>query len=212
MRLPGWLSGGSKQARPEIKAIGRDALDACLQGLHPGQKPHDFVPEVLQMFGGDDPLDKVSAWQVSGPVPHWLYVSYGFSELYEKDSPFGDVSGFGFELTLRLARTSGETTPPTWPVAFLQAVARYVFRTGNVFDSGHFMDLGEPIDDAGSVVTAVGFSPDSRLGVLQTPLGAVRFLQVIGLTTEEGREVGEGSADGVIARLREGNSLGVMGR
>ena len=39
-------------------------------------------------------------------------------------------SGFGFELTFRLKRESGETNPPTWPATLMQALARYVFQTG----------------------------------------------------------------------------------
>ena len=39
-------------------------------------------------------------------------------------------SGFGFELTFRLKRESGESAPPTWPAALLQALARYVFTSG----------------------------------------------------------------------------------
>lgn len=40
-------------------------------------------------------------------------------------------SGFGFELTFRLRREPGETNPPTWPATLMQALARYVFQTGN---------------------------------------------------------------------------------
>jgi len=39
-------------------------------------------------------------------------------------------SGFGFELTFRLRREPGETAPPTWPATLLQALARYVFQSG----------------------------------------------------------------------------------
>lgn len=39
-------------------------------------------------------------------------------------------SGFGFELTFRLKREKGEMSPPTWPAALMQALARYVFQSG----------------------------------------------------------------------------------
>jgi hypothetical protein len=39
-------------------------------------------------------------------------------------------SGFGFELTFRLKREPGETAPPTWPAAVMQALAKYVFQSG----------------------------------------------------------------------------------
>ena len=43
-----------------------------------------------------------------------------------RDSP----SGFGFELTFRLKKQAGETSPPSWPAELLQSLARYVFQTG----------------------------------------------------------------------------------
>lgn len=39
-------------------------------------------------------------------------------------------SGFGFELTFRLKKQVGETSPPSWPAELLQSLARYVFQTG----------------------------------------------------------------------------------
>ena len=40
------------------------------------------------------------------------------------------ISGFGFELTLRLKREEDDTCPPTWPAALMQSLARYVFKSG----------------------------------------------------------------------------------
>ena len=47
-------------------------------------------------------------------------------------------SGFGFELTFRLKRETGETAPPTWPAALMQALARYVFLSGRIHVLQHF--------------------------------------------------------------------------
>ena len=46
------------------------------------------------------------------------------------------TSGFGFELTFRLKREEGETAPPTWPAALMQALARYVFQSENNLCAG----------------------------------------------------------------------------
>ena len=57
------------------------------------------------------------------PVPHWHYVTYGFSELYAKESSDAATSGYGFELTFRLAAEAAEnadSTPPVWPMNLLQ--------------------------------------------------------------------------------------------
>ncbi|MPC58265.1 Suppressor of fused [Portunus trituberculatus] len=62
-------------------------------------------------------------------------VSFGCSDLHgdgrvhEQTGPEGP-SGFGFELTMRLKREEGEKSPPTWPAAIMQALAKYVFQSG----------------------------------------------------------------------------------
>ncbi|MFV2172583.1 suppressor of fused domain protein [Actinomadura sp. LOL_016] len=55
-------------------------------------------------LGGPDPLDGISVYPRADPVPHWHFVSYGMSELYEKTSSNADESGWGFEFTFRLVR------------------------------------------------------------------------------------------------------------
>jgi hypothetical protein len=61
--------------------------------------------------------------------------SFGLSDLHG-DGRVHDISGpetpsgFGFELTFRLKREPGETAPPTWPAAVMQALAKYVFQSG----------------------------------------------------------------------------------
>ena len=95
-------------------------------------------------LGGGDPLDGVEVWESERGVPHWHYITYGFSELYEKENDTPDVSGYGFELTFRLKR-SGEEQPPSWPVSLLQNLGRYIFSSGNVFSSGHYIDCNGPI-------------------------------------------------------------------
>ncbi len=51
------------------------------------------------------------------------------------------ASGFGFELTFRLKREDGETGPPTWPAALMQALARYVFQSENTLCAGNLATL-----------------------------------------------------------------------
>lgn len=62
--------------------------------------------------------------------------SFGLSDLHgdgrvhnNSNGPEGP-SGFGFELSFRLLKDSSETAPPTWPARLMQALAKYVFRTG----------------------------------------------------------------------------------
>lgn len=54
------------------------------------------------------------------------YFIHHLLRVARRDSP----SGFGFELTFRLKKQAGETSPPSWPAELLQSLARYVFQTG----------------------------------------------------------------------------------
>jgi len=84
-------------------------------------------------LGGPDPLDGISAYVRTEPVPHWHYISYGMSELYEKESDNPEQSGWGFEFTFRLARNPADHEIPLWPANLMQNLARYVFQSGNWF-------------------------------------------------------------------------------
>jgi len=63
--------------------------------------------------------DERWAWATS-LVPE---VSLGLSGLYSKQLK-GDWSGFGHELTFRLAKTAGEGEVPLWPINILVNMAR----------------------------------------------------------------------------------------
>jgi tetratricopeptide (TPR) repeat protein len=114
------------------------------------------------------------------------------------------VSGFGFELTLRLARDPAEEQPPTWALSFLQNLGRYVFGSGNRFALGHKMGLNGPIAlDQDTRITAVCFADDPELGEISSEHGSARFLQVVGITEDEYRLIQEWSTAGFVEILRE---------
>lgn len=164
---------------------GIDAIDAAMQALYPDQPGHYYGTVVPYMLGGGDPLDLLGAWESERGQPHWHYVTYGFSELYEKETDNPAVSGYGFELTFRLKRGE-EEQPPVWPMNLLQNLARYVFTSGNVFGPGHHMNANGPIAlETDTQLTALGFCTDPELGELDTPNGHLTFLQVVGLTADE---------------------------
>ena len=169
-----------------VEAPGLRAIASALQLLYNGRKPKHFEnPHPLDL-GGDDPLDGISVYQRAEPIPHWHYITYGFSELFVKASKNPAVSGFGFELTLRVAAERGDSEPPTWPLHLLQSLGRYVFRTGNGFHDGHRISTNGPISlGSPTDLTAVGFAFDPELPAIETPFGHVAFLQVIGLTADE---------------------------
>ena len=50
--------------------------------------------------------------------------------VYIRTTGRGQPSGYGFEITFRLKREEGDTTPPTWPAELIRSLARYVFQSG----------------------------------------------------------------------------------
>lgn len=167
---------------------GWDAITAALERLYPDQEPKHYATVIKWMLGGPDPLDGVSVWKRMEPVPHWHYLSYGLSELYAKESSDADTSGYGFELTFRLACEPNEEEPPAWAINFLQNLARYVFKSGNVFDDGHWMTANGPIAlERETLIRSMGFVFDPELPAIDTPNGRMSFIQVVGLTEDEER-------------------------
>jgi hypothetical protein len=170
-------------------ALGWKAIDAALKPIYGEQEPLHYGTQQPFVLGGPDPLDGISAYRNDNePIPHWHFISYGLTELYDKESSDTEISGFGFELTFRLKRDATDNTlePPSWVFNFLQNFARYVVETGNIFDVGHRMPadlrvaLNYPTD-----IQAVVFTADPQLSEILTPHGRLKFLQVVGVTTDE---------------------------
>lgn len=171
---------------------GFDAIAEKLKTIYPNQEGLYYGTAIPYMLGGNDPLDGVEVYESSQGEPHWHYITYGFSDLSGEDEDEEEnedeegikESGFGFELTFRLKKT--QEKPPVWPINFLQNLARYVFSSGNVFDSGHHMNCNGPVAlEEDTKLTAMGFLMDSELGEMDTKWGHVKFLQVIAITHDE---------------------------
>jgi suppressor of fused-like protein len=176
-------TSGHEHGEPEHPTPGWDAIDAALDRLYPGMEPKHLGTIMRWSEGGPDPLDGISLYARPG---HWHLVSYGMSELYQKESTVAEYSGWGFEFTIRVARTD-EDTEPIWAVNLLQNLARYVNESGNVFGSGHHIDLNGPInlDRPDTRIRAAAFIADPELETIDTAHGQVAFLQLVGLTLDE---------------------------
>ncbi|WP_176611526.1 suppressor of fused domain protein [Actinomadura sp. WMMB 499] len=163
------------------------AIDGALRDVYGDVEPLHWATILKWAVGGSDPLDGISAYPRTEPVPHWHFVSYGMSELYEKESENADESGWGFEFTFRLVRDPADEKPPVWAANMLQNLGRYVFKSGNWFEPGHHMNVNGPIatDRDDSDIRAVAFVLDPELGEIGTPHGSLQFLQVVGLATAE---------------------------
>ncbi|MFO0727569.1 MAG: suppressor of fused domain protein [Myxococcota bacterium] len=171
----------------EDGAPGWEAIEGALKRLYPEITPFHAAPPLPAIAGGEDPLDGVSAYRSQyGGTPHWHFITFGYSELYQKETDDPAVSGFGFEMSLRLVDPEATDSPPAWAVSLLQNLARYVFRTGNAFGQGHHTTLNGPIAlGRQTLLTAAAFCLDPELGRIETPNGAVEVLQLVGLTGDE---------------------------
>jgi len=184
------------------EAPGWAAIEAACRRIYRGQKPVHYGTVVSYLFGGPDPLDGVSIYKSLKPRPHWHYVTYGFTELYRKETPDPKISGFGFELSFRLACREISKKPPTWPLGLLNNLARYVFDTGRVFTPGHHLDCNSPIAlEVKTDLRALLFTRDPQLGAIDTPHGRVQFLQIVGITADELDVTQEWTSDGLLEVL-----------
>ncbi|HEU0130784.1 MAG TPA: suppressor of fused domain protein [Mycobacteriales bacterium] len=192
---------------PGDEAPGWDAIDAALRPLYGDTEPAHVGYGLAPPLGED--LQGCSAYDAGG---HWHFVTYGLSALYVKEEGEDpDLSGWGIELTFRLAR-GDETAPPTWAYLLLNKLARYVNSSGRVFAPGHSLDgggaiTGHPADEGAppTALTGLAFAVDPRLGRIGTPHGEVTFVQVVGVTADERRRLAAGEP--VLDELRARDPL-----
>lgn len=189
------------------EAPGWDAIDAALEPIYGTQEPKHWGTVVPYGLGGNDPLTGISAYRSEKHRHHLHYVTYGLTELYEKESENLEYSGFGFELTMRLAWEPNQD-PPNFAINFLQNLARYVFETGNIFGVGHTMPLNGPIQQgADTPIHAIAFALDEELGRIDTPNGKVEFLQIVGLTEDERNAARLWNTERFLDLVRERNPM-----
>ena len=187
---------------PSEEAPGWDAIDGALTPLYGETEPKHYGTVMSRQEGGNDPIHGISVYLRDEPSPHFHFVTYGFTELWDKESDDADTSGYGFELTFRLAREDDEEEPPSWAMHFLQNLGRYVFRTGNAFAAGHKMGLNGPIAlGERTAITAICFAADPELGAFQSRNGQAEFLQVVGITDDEYRLIQDWCTDGFVELL-----------
>ncbi|XP_061385035.1 suppressor of fused homolog [Danaus plexippus] len=183
--------------------------EACTK-VYPDQpNPLQVTTRLKYWLGGQDPLDYISMyWNPGRPdeniPPHWHYVSFGLSDLHGDGrvhpEPHG-CSGYGLELTFRLA--SEDKQPPLWPAALLQALARYIFTTGNKFVCGDHVSWHAPLDGSSSRVRHLLVATDPQLETTNTCHGSVTFLQMVGCTSRELRAAQRGSGFEVLNMISE---------
>lgn len=185
-------------------APGWDAIDVALAGLYPGVVPIHLAPfPGAHMPGGG--VHGISAYRTDD---HWHLVTYGLSELYEKVSRQPEISGWGYELTIRVARTAGNAEAPQWAFNLLERLARVTQAERHRYKVGDRIELDGPLDGEPSTrIRALTVVIDPQLGTIDTPNGAVQFRQLVGITGYELDFLRSGSTELVLQYLADGNPL-----
>ena len=185
------------QTEGDAISYGWDAITSKFELLYPGQThPQHYGTLVRWRFGGRDPLDGISVYDGGD---FWHFVTYGFSDLYEKEMTDSEWSGFGFELTLKLKKLPSFALSDTDDkeirniLGILQSLARYVFDSGKCIAPYEYIYTGQKSGfDANQQSKLTGFAtlPDSA-GLIDTPNGKLQFICVVGLTDKELKSIVE---------------------
>ena len=177
-----------KKEEKEAEAAGWEAIEQEFLRVYPGQNnPKHYGTIIKWVLGGKDPLDGISIYDGGS---FWHFVSFGQTELYEKESDTPDISGYGYELTFKLKRGDYEDEEAEIRniCGILQMIARLTFTKGEIFRPFEFIYTGQTTGiDAKQKSKLTGFITvkDPTVETIDTPNGRVEFLELIGMTDAE---------------------------
>ena len=167
-----------KPEEKEIEAVGWQAIEKEFQRVYPGQdNPKHYGTLIKWVFGGKDPLDGISIYDGGS---YWHFVSFGQTEIYEKETETPDISGYGYELTFKLKKDEYEDEEAEIRniCGILQMIARLTFTKGEIFQPFEFLKQK-------SNLTGFITVKDPTVETIDTPNGRVEFLELIGMTDAE---------------------------
>ena len=172
----------------EIKSYGWDAITEACEKAYPSQKnPLHYGTLIKWRLGGNDPLDGISIYDGGD---YWHFVTFGLSELYEKESDNKEISGFGMEFTFKLKKDNytSEESEIKCICSILQSIARITFTKGEIFNVYEYLYTGQTqgIDaEMKSNITGFITIPDDKFDAIDTPNGKMKFVEFIGVTNDE---------------------------
>lgn len=153
---------------------GWDAIDAALAPVVGGVAPQHWDNDAVR--AGELGLWGLSAYALDG---HWLFVTYGLTELFGKASGDPGISGWGEELTMRVVRVEGEPVP-RWPVRLLGQLGQVVFQRGTPFLPGRRMEVPGAAEGA---PPALCWALDPLLAPVEGPFGRFILTTTVGIST-----------------------------
>lgn len=172
----------------KINAPGWDAIDELCSKIYPNQKnPKHYGTLISWQFGGNDPLQGISVYDGGD---YWHFITYGLSELYEKESEIKDVSGYGMEFTFKLKKGNeiSDENEIKCVCGILQSIARITFTKGELFNIYEYLYTGQTdgIDcNRKSNITGFITIPDNKFQEINTPNGKICFVEFVGATDSE---------------------------
>lgn len=170
----------SQESGDESENSGWNAIDEITNRIYPTQRLDSVIsPKIMPIH---DRTGKTILFQLAvfDFEDHWLYVSYGCSELFDKTWEDSEWSGLGYELTLRLKKNR-LAVPPMWPMPVMNDLAFYALQ-GYELRPGQSINFGGPIDgEEKTKLTGFLFLKDRELPSIDTPNGKLQFLQLYGL-------------------------------
>ena len=166
--------------------MGWDYITEEVEKTYPEQKnPMHYGTMISWKLGGNDPLDGISIYD-GGDYYH--FVTYGLSELYEKETDNKEYSGYGMEFTLKLKKGNNDDLEIKNIINVLQTIARVTFTKGELFLANEYLYTGQTNGmDASKKSNITGFItiPDNNFKTINTPNGKVEFVEFIGCTDSE---------------------------
>ena len=183
--IPDVKPDGNEEQEPD--ACGWDAITDAFEKLYPGQDdPIHLAALIPWILGGSDPLQGISVYDGGD---FWHFVSYGLSELYEKESEDPEWSGYGFEFTLKLKKAglADEDAEIKTVCGIFQSLARLTFHNGEIFRPNEYIYTGqtEGMDNRRQSKLTGFITAWDEAGEIVTPNGKVQFVKLIGATDTE---------------------------
>ena len=178
----------SENNKENNNSVGWDAINDACEKVYPTQKnPKHYGTLISWQLGGNDPLEGISIYDGGD---YWHFVTYGLSELYEKETENKEISGYGMEFTFKLKKDNYEDEEAEIKCicGILQSIARITFTEGELFKSYEYLYTGqtEGIDvKMQSNITGFITIPDKDIKSIVTPNGKVDFVEFIGVTNNE---------------------------
>lgn len=123
---------------------------------------------------------------------YYHFVTFGLSELYEKESDDPEISGYGMEFTMKLKKSSIDPKEEDKELhcvcANFQKIAKVTFEHGEVFNANEYIYTGQTSGiDLHQVSKLTGFIlvEDTDIPSINTPNGKVNFVEFVGCTADE---------------------------